>query len=78
MTLTRIETALSKGHIWARMVSGRWWRIRRNGKTKTWVTRPGEWSIPVKAGLRSCTTLTNNSTFGGDGDFMICEFNPNH
>lgn len=23
---------------------------RRNGKTKTWVTRPGEFSIPVKFG----------------------------
>jgi hypothetical protein len=28
-------------------------RWRRNGKTKTWKTRPTEFRIPVKFGLRS-------------------------
>lgn len=27
---------------------------RRNGKTKTWKTRPGHFQIPVKRGLRDC------------------------
>lgn len=31
---------------------------RRNGKTKTWKTRPDEWTIPVKNGLKTCGYLT--------------------
>jgi hypothetical protein len=29
-------------------------RVRRNGKTKFWVTRPNDFRIPVKYGLRYC------------------------
>ena len=29
-------------------------RARRNGKTKTWKTRPGEFRVPVKYGLKQC------------------------
>lgn len=28
-------------------------RVRRNGRTQTWVTRPTEWRIPVKYGIRA-------------------------
>ena len=28
-------------------------RVRRNGMTQTWVTRPNDWSIPVKYGIYS-------------------------
>jgi hypothetical protein len=34
-------------------------RWRRNGKTKTWSTRPGEFQIPVKHGLRDFAYITN-------------------
>jgi hypothetical protein len=34
-------------------------RWRRNGKTKTWKTRPGEFQIPIKHGLRSYDYITN-------------------
>ena len=27
---------------------------RKNGAVKTWVTRPGEWKMPVKHGLKDC------------------------
>jgi hypothetical protein len=56
--LAAIETALDTGRIQAEMTNGRWWQVRRNGATKTWKTRPGEFRIPIKAGLRSCAYLT--------------------
>jgi hypothetical protein len=30
---------------------------RRNGKTQTWVTRPNDFRIPVKYGLRTCGAI---------------------
>ncbi len=36
-------------------------RWRRNGATKVWKTRPGEFSIPVKYGLRSYAYITHNN-----------------
>ena len=33
-------------------------RARRNGKTKTWKTRPNDFRIPVKYGLRDCFYIT--------------------
>ena len=40
-------------HITATNSTGRI-RVHRNGKTKTWKTRPQEFKIPVKYGLRQC------------------------
>jgi len=54
MTLAEIERALDERRLWARMYNGRTWLARRNGRTKTWKTRPGEFQIPVKAGFHSC------------------------
>ena len=34
-------------------------RARRNGKTKTWKTRPDRFKIPVKYGLRECFYIQN-------------------
>lgn len=34
--------------------------VRRNGKTKTWVTRPDEFRVPIKYGLRDCFYITQN------------------
>lgn len=34
-------------------------RCRRNGKTKTWKTRPGLFQIPVKYGLKSYFYIDN-------------------
>lgn len=53
MTRTEIEQALDNGKLWARMGNGRYWQLRRNGSTQLWKTRPTEFRIPVKAGLRS-------------------------
>jgi hypothetical protein len=55
MTLQQVEAALAAGQLFAKMHgTNRAWQARRNGATKTWKTRPGEFSIPIKAGLRSC------------------------
>lgn len=36
-------------------------RARRNGKTQTWKTRPTEFKIPVKYGLKACFYITNDN-----------------
>lgn len=36
-------------------------RWRRNGKTKTWKTRPAEFSIPVKHGLYDYGYITQDN-----------------
>ena len=36
-------------------------RVRRNGKTKLWKTRPSDFKIPVKYGLRDCFYITPNN-----------------
>ena len=46
-----IENSLYNGELWAAMQSGRYWKLRRNGKTQTWKTRPGEFRVPVKCGM---------------------------
>lgn len=33
-------------------------RCRVNGKCKTWKTRPDDWRLPVKYGLRDCFYLS--------------------
>ena len=33
-------------------------RWRRNGETKVWKTRPGDFRVPIKFGLRTCSYLT--------------------
>lgn len=34
-------------------------RVRRNGMTQTWKTRPTEFSIPVKHGLKNAFRITD-------------------
>ena len=77
-----VENALDAGIVWALMGNFRYWRVRRNGKTKTWKTRPGEFRIPVKAGLRSYGYLMHDSKLGianpqDRPDFLISSEDPN-
>ena len=67
-TLSELETLLDSGQLECLMASGRWWKLRRNGRTQRWKTRPSAFRIPVKAGFRSCTTLTEDdlNRFGRD------------
>lgn len=64
-TLPEIERALAEGRLQAEMSDGRFWKLRRNGATKLWKTRPGEFQIPVKAGFRACGYLRHDNL----GDF---------
>ena len=70
---TQAEALLDGGALSARMSNGRYWRLRRNGATKRWVTRPAEFRIPVKAGLRACGYITERSGFAHapGADFLI-------
>ncbi len=36
-------------------------RVRRNGKTQTWKTRPNEFRIPVKYGLYEYYNITQDN-----------------
>lgn len=54
-----IEQALDQGKLFVRMRNGNNWRVRRNGMTQTWVTRPDDFRIPCKAGLRLTFQLTH-------------------
>ena len=65
-TRIEIETALAQGNLWVLMGNGNYWRLRRNGKTQFWKTRPNEFSIPVKAGLRSTGRITHDSVIVAD------------
>ena len=47
-----VEPMLDAGELYIQMRYGRWWRLRRNGKTKTWKKNPQRFRIPVKFGLK--------------------------
>jgi hypothetical protein len=50
-------------------------RWRRNGRTQRWKTRPGEFRIPVKFGLRTYGAITdfNQSNFHAAEDCPVEE-----
>ena len=61
LSLGYIENSLYNGELWAAMRNGRYWKLRRNGKTQTWKTRPDDYRIPVKCGLKTCGEVTHRS-----------------
>lgn len=57
-------------HIAATNADGTPLRCRVNGKCKTWKTRPSEFRLPVKYGLKDCFYITHenaNEWSPGDG-----------
>ena len=58
------DSALERGLLYVAMGNGKWWRARRNGKTKTWVREPGRFEIPVKAGLKAYGRITQDDIGG--------------
>lgn len=74
-TRQEFETALAAGNLWAAMRNGRFWKLRRNGATQTWKRDPNRFSIPVKAGLKSCGRVTEDDV--NRGNFVISEIDPN-
>ena len=71
--LTLVEKALSEGRLFCAMANGNYWRCRRNGRTKLWKTRSGEFRIPIKAGFRTCGYVTHRSEIGMGCCFEIRE-----
>jgi hypothetical protein len=48
-------------HFNERRPNGTCYVHRRNGRTQTWKTRPGEFRIPVKYGLRDYGQITHRN-----------------
>ena len=59
ITRDNVEELLDQGLLYALMNTGRWWQIRRNGKTRRWKRSPNRFEIPTKAGLKACGTIDN-------------------
>lgn len=71
MTLQQIEQALAEGRVSTLMSNGNWWAVRRNGRTRTWKTRPGEFRIPIKFGLRGYGEITHRSSMDGTYEYKV-------
>ena len=52
-----IDELLDAGKIYIRMTTGKWWQIRRNGKTRTWKRNANRFAIPCKAGMYEYGTI---------------------
>ena len=48
-------------HLTAKNKNGTPLRARRNGKTKTWKTRPDEFSVPAKYGMYGYFYITHEN-----------------
>ena len=48
-------------HITQKNADGTPLRCRVNGKCKTWKTRPSEFQLPVKYGLKTCFYITHEN-----------------
>lgn len=73
ITRENVDAYLDRGLLYAGMTNGNWWRLRRNGRTKHWKTDPNRLYIPVKAGLRAYTKITELD-FRDDGALVSNEF----
>jgi hypothetical protein len=59
--LSKLHIGFVLHHTTATNSDGTPLRARVNGAVKTWKTRPGEFSVPMKHGLRSCFYLTQDN-----------------
>lgn len=68
MLITRhnIDQLIDAGQIEVAMQSGKWWKIRRNGRTKRWVNDPVRIKIPFKMGMYAFGSITETD-FKADG-----------
>ena len=79
----QVSYELKTGCLWVRMSNGRYWRLRQNGATKLWKRDIFRYRIPVKAGLKTCSEITNETViypadFAARGALFVCsETDPN-
>lgn len=64
LTRANVDAYLDAHELCAQMGNGRWWRIRRNGKTQTWKRSPDSFRVPIKAGLKSYGDISDAHVFG--------------
>jgi hypothetical protein len=76
----QVRYEIDHGSIWLRMNNGRYWRVRCNGATKLWKRDAWRYRIPVKAGLKVYSAITNETeigTFDSDYTFIASSTDPN-
>jgi len=59
--LADIEHALDNGALYGAAGNGRFWLLRRNGKTQTWKRDKTRFRVPAKMGLKDCCQITNDT-----------------
>ena len=74
VTFDNVEAVLDAGELFCAMNTGRWWKVRRNGATKRWKTRPKDIRIPIKFGFKQTAWLTDEH-FNEDGSIKTGFFN---
>lgn len=72
ITRDNVEALLDAGELFAAMRNGNWWRLRRNGRTQTWKRDATRVRIPIKAGLRATSSITEADFV--DGHLKYDEF----
>ena len=65
ITRKNVDSLLDKGEIECAMRNGNWWRIRRNGATKTWKRDANRVYIPYKMGLYGYGAITETDFENG-------------
>jgi hypothetical protein len=58
ITPENFDQCLDTGQLFIQVMSGRWWAIRRNGKTRRWKRDPAWIEWPVKYGMYGYLTVT--------------------
>lgn len=56
-----LESALDSGRLEVQWQNGKWYAVRRNGRTKLWKTRPEWFRIPCKSGFRDQFAIGDES-----------------
>jgi hypothetical protein len=59
VTPKNVDEVLDAGELEVKMSHGKWWRVRRNGQTKTW-KRSDRFRIPTKAGMWAYGAITQD------------------
>jgi hypothetical protein len=75
--ITKEQAMTHRGTFWhltERNRDGTPLRVRANGQCKTWKTRPAEFKLPVKYGLRECSYITHDNAY----EWCVPEEFPEH
>lgn len=73
MTRQQIETALDNGLLEVQWGNGKWYKVRRNGATKTWKRDAERFAIPCKTGFRDCFTIAFYSCDVGPSSGLLLD-----